>query len=383
MTEDNWFLSKPVEKILLEGHRFLWRMIICQQYILNHEMEKKVMGCVSLPSFEKIGLNDTKPRILGFSTDSMKVFMCPPHFKAVLKSEAKPGDLVLEEGPAKIRGSYINDFAAPKMYEFKEITWTSITKEELLKTKSSAMILGQGGAGKTHLLKELHDAEPEKKQRILVYTNNSKNTLMRRKVDKVFTLAAQKLKDEDLEGIDVVMIDEFTMIEEKHLGMIYHAWLRNPQMTVRVFGDDRQCKPFRKKNQKWWDYTNEKIIWEMTGGIKLELPYLPESGRYNLATKNEIDYLQQNHKLSAGWKNMKEFEPDTNYCKYEFNIVPQAWHRDKVNHQLAVFHYTGKKIVETEKLSLWVGIPVISHDNVPKVGIINSNRYVITEIDKD
>jgi GIY-YIG catalytic domain/Viral (Superfamily 1) RNA helicase len=384
MAEDNWFLTKTVETKLYSGHCFLWRMIICQQYILNHEMELKVMGKISKPSFNNLKRKDNQPRILGFTTDSMKVFRCPPEYKPTLKHNAKPGDLVVEDGPAKIRGSYIEDLEPQALYKYEEMKWTVMTSEELKANKCSAMVLGQGGAGKTHLLKELSLLDKDKKQRNLTYTNNAKNTLVTRGVDNVFTLASQKLSNEELNGIELIGFDEFTMVPEMDIGMIYHAWLKNPNLIVRLFGDEKQCKPQRDEKGIWYDYTKLKIVWEMTRGMKVELPYIPQSGRYDLATKQEIDYLKTNHRLSPNWVNMAEFEPNLNCCKYEFNIVPFAPQRTTVNKELFQFHSQGKEVVTLKsngkEMPVFVGMPVISHDNYKKAGIINSKRYVITSI---
>jgi len=80
--------------------------------------------------------------------------------------------------------------------------------------------------------------------------------------------------------------------------------------------------------------------------------------------------------LSPSWKENKLYSED----ECDFNIVDD-WHmRDKINAQWLKHPSKGKRVKSIGEMTVFVGMPVISHKQLKKAKIENSIRFHIRQV---
>mgnify|MGYP001062790195 FL=1 len=377
LTEINntmWFIRKKTSERLMKGHCPLLRHVVASSYILLDQMQKEIC--------------DEHTKIIAFNTDSIKLVRPRPDFKPTKKEEAKPGDIVLES-KVNIRGKFIDELPERPIYTYYEPYWTNLHPAELTMNLQSCMIDGPAGAGKSYLLKQLHNSIKEAKLKVatLTYTNTAALNIKEAEgqtFDSFFpqesTFAQWVEKGSKL---DVIMVDEFMIVPSKFYNILYAIKRANPSIKMLFFGGLNQLRSgeYDTAGQIWYLYHQTKLLHMLSDGNRITLQYRAESGRYTQELFDELQQFEETQVLSQMWENTKLFTPET--CN--FSIVQKPATRERINQIWFNFHRPGKKtiIIQVKKykaLELWVGQPLISYVTDKKSGIINSTAYTVNSI---
>ena len=76
-----------------------------------------------------------------------------------------------------------------------------------------------------------------------------------------------------------VFIDEFSMVPNKGLTLIYNSFVAN-NLKVNLYGDSNQDDPVEGNSRLIYDYTKNPAILHMCSDT-IELKYIKESARYD------------------------------------------------------------------------------------------------------
>ena len=152
------------------------------------------------------------------------------------------------------------------------------------------LITGGAGCGKTTKL--INDAKESKNPIIFSFTNKAVDNIRSRVDDSLknkvhsfdsyfneFILDAENLK---LLANKDVFIDEFSMVPNKWITLIYNSFVAN-DLKVNLYGDINQCDPAEGNSRLKYGYSKSLAILEMCPNT-VELKYIEESARYDKKT---------------------------------------------------------------------------------------------------
>ena len=145
------------------------------------------------------------------------------------------------------------------------------------------------GAGYGKTTKLINDAKESKNPIIFSFTNKAVDNIRSRVDDSLknkvhtfdsyfneFISDAENLK---LLANKDIFIDEFSMVPNKWIALIYHSYVEN-NLKVNLYGDVNQCDPVEGNSRLKYDYTKSLAILEMCPNV-VELKYIEESARYD------------------------------------------------------------------------------------------------------
>lgn len=375
---DIWFLRKTTTDPLTEGHSPIWRHIQACSLIKLDIMQKKVC--------------DSNTKVISYNTDSITVVGPRKDFAPVMKELAKPGDICREK-PKYLKGTLMDNLEWNPDYIWDPKPWRKITKEELMSSRCSAMVIGKAGSRKSTCLKALHhaDAANGEKPTVFAFTNcavdniqidEPRASLKGVPVGSAHTLdsffhkeLSLKARKQKLRGFTSVQLDEGGMIPKHFYGLLYDAHREYP-FTIRSFQDQNQCHAVEEDNN-WMDNLNCKYMRMLFGQNLCELEC--HNGRYDQELSDELQYTIDNGNLTTNWENHRLFSFD----ETDFNICMTNRMVQKTNKSYLEHHRVGKETITVGGLTLWVGMPIVCNTNLPKLKLYNSQRYYISEINAD
>ena len=363
INNDTYYISRTIKERKLTDYSSLYRHIICGGIKNALQLIKKCYG--------------RRSRLLSIKTDCVEIY-CPKSDFEVFDME---GWNVLET-LGKYRYEY--DYKPPFFTRHDEKMEKMRLNEFPIRNGKGVMVTGIAGSGKTMRAKEMYDTHNQ--PLALTTTCKAVAVLLKRGISTAKTLASylhgnnyDNLNIHNLASNDVLIIDEFSMIEDRYWEMIYFATLKNRDMKVCLFGDPSQCQAV----------VGRKVFFPATSirnqmcpeVIKLE--YYEGSGRYDLKLKDIILHL-----LKTGTLNHKFPRIDKPLYK---NISWTNRTRKKVNQVCAEYYIKKrqcKKIVKVnfkynnscEMYPIGVGMPLICSVNDRTRGIIKNEQYSLDRL---
>ena len=178
-----------------------------------------------------------------------------------------------------------------------------------------------------------------------------------------------------------VFIDEFSMVPNKWMTMIYKAFTQYGT-KVYMFGDPNQCTPVESGSQISYNYLKSKSVRHMCPK-NVTLKYIEGSSRYDKKTHTVLNNFLEKGKIA------KNFSP--NDKKLYKNICYLNKTRIEVNkrccdkfsegkeYEDVVFKYNDKK----EEYKVCVGMPVMATENLKDREIFNTMEFFVESISED
>ena len=214
----------------------------------------------------------------------------------------------IRQEPWKIKARSIFTLEDRKHEVFEALKWNE-TKEEdcsnnfldIIESKSSALISGMPGCGKTELIKSIYN---DKTDLILSFTNSAvTNTLSRCYPDqKLYTTNnfhtfdsffhehltfEQKL--EHASKYDRILVDEYSMVPSKYMNLL-NIIKQKYGTTLYFFGDSNQCLQVEPSGIIY-DYFNTDTFLNMCDGNNFICSYKEEYSRYDMPLKQVLDVI--------------------------------------------------------------------------------------------
>ena len=177
-----------------------------------------------------------------------------------------------------------------------------------------------------------------------------------------------------------VFIDEFSMVPNKWITLIYNNFVAN-NLKVNLYGDINQCDPVEGNSKLTYDYTKSPAILDMCCDV-VELKYIEKSAKYDKKTysmlTNFLETAQLNLKLgdyTDSFVNMCYF----NSTRIEVNKICSDAFCEGKQHIKVNFCYNGGK----EEYKICDGTPVICIDNMKDRKMFNSQQFTVKSINKN
>jgi hypothetical protein len=262
---------------------------------------------------------------------------------------------------------------------------------EIVDSKASTQLNGPAGTGKSYLTNKIIEVLKERKLNFLAYspTNKGARIIGGETIDSLYHKVVSSSKSiAKFKNIDVILIDEVSMMKEQFYAMFINIKKSYPQLQFIVTGDFEQLPPV---NDSWTgDYKNSAALYELCSGNRLQL------------TKNRrseprlFELCQDVSKI-----NISEFSPKT---ETYLNIAYTHKTRIAVNKkcldrflseevdsdEVMLFIPADKTNPKTQDVTLCNGIPVVCHktnnnksSKKSNNSFLNSERFIVQLIENE
>jgi hypothetical protein len=271
-------------------------------------------------------------------------------------------------------------------YDYETDALTKAT--EIIEKKMSLHIDGRAGTGKSYLTNTIIKVL---KQKGLTYTAFSPTNKGARIIDGVtidsmyYTLKKNKSALNKFKKIDVIIIDEVSMMQERFYDLFINIKKTSPTTTFIITGDFDQLPPVK---DSWvGDYKNSSGLFELCNGNRLQLtknrrsdPRLFELAR-NVETVNIKDYpVTQLTYLNISYKHSTRIKVNQ-MCLEKFieeNLEPD---------DTSLVIPKDPDNPKTQDVELFKGVPVVCHttrnnkeEKAKQNGFLNSERFKVIRV---
>ena len=261
---------------------------------------------------------------------------------------------------------------------------------EKVKIGEGVIYNGQAGSGKTTKLCEMMTEEDD--PIVLSFTNKAVENVKNRLKNSVHNWLGFDSKChtfdsyfcdwhgrsiDSLEG-KTVFIEEFSMVPNKWMTMIYKAFVMFG-IKIYMFGDPNQCSPVEGGSQIHYDYLYSETVKQMCPGRET-LEYIEKSCRYDKKTHEILNKFLKHGKESYHFNSIDQ-QYYKNICylnKTRIEVNTKCCHeyvKDK-KYEIIKFKYNGN--IETYKVC--IGMPVLATANIKDKEIFNTMEFVIEDI---
>ena len=245
---------------------------------------------------------------------------------------------------------------------------------------------GIPGAGKTHrLCKMIMECD---NPIVLSFTNKAIQNCKSRLVDNGYkdinkicytmdsyfaTYNIDSLKDK------TVFIEEFSMIPNKFMSMLYNAYIKY-DLTIYMYGDHNQTSPVESDSIILHDYTKSHAMHQMCPN-RVELEYIKGLSRYD----HRMNELLSSFLKTSTLKH--KFKPINNTIMKHICYLNKT--RKKITAQCCDLFTKDKDYKElsfrfnssTELYKICKGMPVIATCNLKEHGIFNMMEFTLEDMD--
>ena len=260
------------------------------------------------------------------------------------------------------------------------------------------LILGRAGTGKTFVIhKGIEQGLIEDKaDRRLAFTNRAARNINGTTIHKALAInSAGKTNSKTLSKFkpdDIIVVDEISMISLE-LWKLLQLIKQKCGCIFILLGDYRQCRPIERQRTDIddYDYFNHPIVKYLTNNNKCELSVRK---RYD---KPLWDYAEKLYEQGVAGDEIKYQNVSIEQIYNSKNLCYFNKTRDFIN-DLCMNHY--KKQAEqvicleydrateddndkAKTAYLYIGLPVMSVKNSTKLEIINSEEFMIVELDDE
>jgi hypothetical protein len=274
--------------------------------------------------------------------------------------------------------------------EMKELIWDvqydyrDINEKvcEIIESNKSIHIDGRAGTGKTFCINQLR-AEMDRrdiKYESLSPTNKGARLIGGKTIHSMYYRyrTSKKQLEQYLENVKYLFIDEVSMMGMNFYKLFLMIKMMFPKIRFIVSGDMAQLLPV---GDEWeGDYKSSPALYSLCDGRRLELTVCRRSDDvlYNLCKNTDSVDINQFPKTRATDVNIAythETRKAVNAeCMKRFTIQ----HRDKF-----ISIKRDKTNPKTQDITLMQGMPVICHTTSKKLGLLNSDMFTVTSVNKD
>lgn len=279
---------------------------------------------------------------------------------------------------------------------------TSITKNINMNDYNSTydnsnnkLFIGGGGCGKTHKL-ITHALESKKNNKniaILSFTNKAVNVIKQRiekinkitQVDDVENISVKticsyfgfgEIKTVPDQNLDILYIDEYSMIPKKYIRIIYE-YVHENNIQIIMSGDSNQLCAIEKHNPI--NYVESYIYKSLFGNNIEELQYIEESGRYDNELHKTLQHLLSNGNINYKFKKINK-NALVNICttnetrkRVNTNVINKYIAKNKIiinKNNIIKFKYQG----QYETYPIFKGMRIIATNKLIVPKIINNSE---------
>jgi hypothetical protein len=274
-------------------------------------------------------------------------------------------------------------------YDYETDALTKAT--EIIDKKISLHIDGRAGTGKSYFTNTIIKVLKEKDLQYMAFSPTNKGA---RIIDGVtidsmyYTLKKNKSALNKFKKIDVIIIDEVSMMQERFYNLFISIKKASPNTRFIITGDFDQLPPV--KDAWTGDYKNSSGLFELCGGNRLQLTKnrRSDSRLFDLAKNVEnvkiSDYpVTQETYLNIAYKHETRIRVNK-ICLMQF--LEEEVDADDVR----LFIPKDPKNPKTQDVTLTLGVPVVCHttrnnkkEKTKCNGFLNSERFEVQQIEKD
>ena len=292
-----------------------------------------------------------------------------------------------------------------------ETKWSFVDNKEY--EEGECFITGGPGHGKSTELKRQTSFLKDSEYIVLTTKTTVRDQLIREKgiTGEVLTFANLHERSKHqigsiahfLSRFTHIFVDEAPTLSPGDWALLFKAKRKSKEpLIVVLFGDENQTRPIVSEDSfasNVYDTMNCKSIMNLVGCRRVELPYILESARYDLALRDLVHGFlldpvlpKEDDILSTIDTNVKRHVVFTNRKKKQVDKLIM----DKFNENREVMEtiqYKGKQ-KQQQDVNLSIGLPFIARENDKQAKLLgfdeddvpdrvsNSERFIVSEIDK-
>jgi hypothetical protein len=263
---------------------------------------------------------------------------------------------------------------------FEEIDDFDLLRDKIIKTGKGCVVVGYAGTGKTFFAKKFIEKLDGKGTKKVAPTNKASLLIDGETID-VFThkiLNGASLKSYN--HIKHIIIDEVSMMKEKHYAVFLMLKYCNPDLIFYIFGDFEQFLPVKDCVTK--SYNTSRALFELVDGQKLKLQKCRRSNSevFDLCHQARKDIsidISKYYFKTLTYKNIAY----SNHTRKEVNDICNERYLSEnpgVNtFEVKALHFDKN----SQNYTLAEGMPVISRVNdKTKYHIANNQTFKVKEI---
>jgi len=279
-------------------------------------------------------------------------------------------------------------------YDYKDSDeWEAIIKTA--KENKGMLVMGRAGTGKSYVPKKAVEEgliKDDEKCR-LSFTNRASRNINGTTIHKALAINANGRSNNKTlskyNANDVIIVDEISMINAD-LWKILFLLKKTSGATFILLGDYRQCRPIEESriDIENPNYFNHPVVKYLCNNNRCELNVRK---RYD---KDLWDYAEEYYEREIVGKQIKKIKPTIEKIYLSKNICYYNKTRDRIN-DLCMEHYRKEtdyihlpyeRTDDKDKANsvyLYIGLPIMSVKNNSEIGIINSEEFIVMNIDDE
>lgn len=279
-------------------------------------------------------------------------------------------------------------------YDYKDSDeWEAIIKTA--KEKKGMLVMGRAGTGKSYVPKKAVEEgliKDDEKCR-LSFTNRASRNINGTTIHKALAINGNGRSNNKTlskyNANDVIIVDEISMINAD-LWKILFLLKKTSGATFILLGDYRQCRPIEESriDIENPNYFNHPVVKYLCNNNRCELNVRK---RYD---KDLWDYAEEYYEREIVGKQIKKIKPTIEKIYLSKNICYYNKTRDRIN-DLCMEHYRKEtdyihlpyeRTDDKDKANsvyLYIGLPIMSVKNNSEIGIINSEEFIVMNIDDE
>ena len=256
--------------------------------------------------------------------------------------------------------------------------------DKIIDSNESCFITGPGGVGKSSLIKLTQERlNITGKSYVSRAPTNLAALIIGGMTIHKFCTKCRNQKSVRNMNIDYIFVDEISMVREVFYKFFLMMKKIKPDIKFIISGDFNQLKPVADRISPRTDYANSPALYELCNSNKINLT---TCRRADDAFFKLIDFKNINNVTTADFNNTTKYETNvhlafTNEKRKQVNevMMKQMWDkRGRKGLLLPALPYD----IQSQEVRLNVGVPIISKINCEDLGIVNNERFEITEISK-
>lgn len=259
---------------------------------------------------------------------------------------------------------------------------------QIVESNKSLHIDGRAGTGKSYLTNKIIEVLHEKEINFVAYapTNKAARIIKGETIDTLYhvTKTNKSTLSSKFKNIDIIIIDEISMMKEKFYNMFVSIKKIKPTVKFIITGDFKQFKPVK---DTWdGDYKNSAALFELCDGNRLQLSKNRRSDEklYNIC-KNVNDVNIQNFPVREKTYLNIAYRHKTR-IRINKECIERFIKENKIKHCISIDK--DEKNPKTQDVKIFNGLPVICHKtrNTEKAKadgafFLNSERFRVESFD--
>jgi hypothetical protein len=258
---------------------------------------------------------------------------------------------------------------------------------QIVDDNTSLHIDGRAGTGKSYLTNKIIEVLAEKEINFIAYapTNKAARMIKGETIDTLYHVSkTNKNTLNNFKKIEVIIIDEISMMKEKFYNMFISIKKITPKIKFIITGDFKQLEPV--KDTWHGDYKNSAGLFELCDGNRLQLSKNRRSDEklYNICKNVNAINITNFPVKEKTYLNIA-------YChKTRIQVNRECIERFIKENSITNFITLEKNVKnpKTQDLKIFKGLPVVCHKtrNTAKAKaenqfFLNSERFTVSNVD--